>query len=372
VIRYGLAVRRPGVLALVVAVLAVALAVPGTASALRIVRIAANFDQLTLVTAPRSGDRMGTLYVVEQEGQVWKWRAGKRRLFLDIRGSVSDGGERGLLGLAFDPRFASNHLIYVNYTNNAGDTRVVRFRANAAHTGVVPGTGRILLSLDQPAANHNGGRLAFGPNGRLYSGQGDGGGSCDPRGRSQNLRSRHGKLLSLNPRNLRAGWRIDGYGLRNPWGVSFDRGNGRLYVADVGQDDWEEINTRSAGTLGGTPENYLWDVYEGRVRSECATGGLRGRGDRVFPIAAYSHSLGCSVTGGHAYRGGQLRGLRGWYFFADFCSGRVWRLLIDNGRLARRARLVRDTGLQITSFGEGVGGELYLTNQAGSVYRFVR
>ena len=370
-IRYRGPVRRPGVTALLLAALAVSLAVPSAASAVRLVQVATGFDQLTRVQAPRSGDPGGTLYVVEQEGQVWKWRRGTRRLFLDIRNIVSCCGERGLLGIAFDPQYGSNDLLYVNYTNNAGDTRVVRYRANAAHTRVLESTRRLLLSVDQPAANHNGGHLAIGPNGRLYTGLGDGGGSCDPGGRAQNLGSRHGKLLSLNPRSIGSGWRIDGYGLRNPWGFSFDRSNGRLYVGDVGQNNWEEVSTRAPATLGGVPENYLWDVYEGRRRSGCSTGGLRGNGTRVFPISTYSHSLGCSITGGYAYRGRNMPGLRGWYVFADFCSGRIWRLRYSNGLRNGRSMMI-DSPHNITSFGEGVGGELYLTHQGGTIYRLAR
>ena len=191
-----------------VAALVLALGIPATASAVRLQLVASSVDQLTQVTAPRSGDPSGTLYVVEQEGQVYKLQGGMRTLFLDIRSLVSCCGERGLLGIAFDPQFATNDLLFVNYTNVRGDTRVARYRANASHTGVLLSTRRLLFALAQPASNHNGGRLQFGPNGRLYTGQGDGGGSCDPGGRAQNLRSRHGKLLSLNPRNIGAAWRI--------------------------------------------------------------------------------------------------------------------------------------------------------------------
>ncbi|HXV34474.1 MAG TPA: PQQ-dependent sugar dehydrogenase [Gaiellaceae bacterium] len=364
--------RRPRALATLVALLALALAVPGTAAAVRLQFVAGGFDQLTQVAAPRSGDPAGTLYVVEQEGQVYRLRGGTRRLLLDIRSLVGCCGEQGLLGIAFDPRWGSNDLFYVNYTNVNGDTRIARYRANAAHTRVVRGTRRQLLSLDQPAGNHNGGRLAFARNGRLYAGQGDGGGSCDPGGRAQNLRSRHGKLLSLNPRRIRAGWRIDAYGLRNPWGFSFDRANGRLYIGDVGQETWEEVDTLVASRLGGIPENFMWDAYEGRARSGCSTGGLRGPGARVRPISVYSHSLGCSITGGYVYRGRSMPGFRGFYHFGDFCSGRIWRLKYANGRVVRGRTLVLDTNLRITSFGEGVGGELFLTHQAGQVYKLVR
>lgn len=364
--------RRPAVLGVVFATLAATLAFPGVASSARLTLVAGGFDNLTQVTAPRRGDPAGTLYVVEQEGQIWKLRGGTRTLFLDITNLTDDGGERGLLGLAFDPQYGTNHFIYVNYTNNNGDTRIARYTANPAHTSVNESTRRLLMSLFQPAPNHNGGRLAFAPNGRLYTGQGDGGGSCDPGGRAQNLSSRHGKLLSLNPRAISAGWRIDAYGLRNPWGFSFDRQTNRFYLADVGQSRWEEINTLTPTRLGGTPENFLWDVFEGRARSGCANNGLRGRGARIWPISTYSHSLGCSVTGGYAYRGGVLRSLRGWYIFGDFCTGTIWRLKYMNGKLVRGRTLLLNTSLSITSFGEGVQGEIYLTHQPGQVWRLVR
>lgn len=360
--------RRQAVL---VFLLLLAFAVPGPASAVGLRLVAEGFDQLTLVTAPRSGDPNGTLYVVEQEGQIWKRRDGDNRLFLDIRNVVSCCGERGLLGLAFDPGYATNHFVYVSFTNNGGDTRVVRYRANDAHTRVREGTRRTLIRVSQPAGNHNGGRLAFGPDGRLYLGLGDGGGSCDPAGRAQNLRSRLGKLLSIDPRALGSGWRMDGYGLRNPWGVSFDRQTGRLYIADVGQSRWEEVNTRRRSALGGKRENYLWDVYEGRERGTCANGGLRGNGTRVFPVSAYSHSVGCSITGGHAYRGSNLAS-KGWYYFGDYCSGRIWRLLMKDGKLHRERRLALDTPHNITSFGENRRGELFLTTVDGEVFRLVR
>ena len=203
---------------------------------------------------------------------------GNGPLFLDITDLTDDGGEQGLLGLAFDPQYQSNHFVYINYTNNNGDTRVARLTANPAHTSVDESTRRQLLSIDQPAGNHNGGRLVFTPNGRLITAQGDGGGSCDPGGRAQNLRSRHGKLLSLNPRSISSGWRIDAYGLRNPWGVSFDRQTNRMYIADVGQDRYEEINTMCAdaarrharelplGRLGGPCRSGCWEQRPARQR----------------------------------------------------------------------------------------------------------
>jgi glucose/arabinose dehydrogenase len=366
--------RRLGVVGVLVAALGLALVVPSTASALRLKRVAGGFSSPVHIAS--NGRDRGALYIVEQKGQIWRLRGGRKRLFLDIRRLVSFGGERGLFSIAFSPRYARDRLLYVNYTDNGGDVRVARFRANSRFSRGRPGTRRMLLDVEHSSfGNHNGGLLAFGPNGRLHVSVGDGGGSCDPSGNAQNLRSRKGKLLSIATGNLRAGWRIDGYGLRNPWRYSFDRANGRLYLADVGQGQWEEINTIGAGRLGGRRENYLWDRYEGRERSSCSTDGLRGSGRRTRPISVYSHSLGCSVTGGHVYRGRRLPArLRGWYFFGDFCSGRIWRLKFVRGSgVVRKPRLVRDTGLSISSFGEGRSGELYVADRSGGrIYRIAR
>lgn len=364
--------RRPQLRWLLLAVLAAALVAPSAASALRLARVGGGFASPVHAT---SSSRDGSLYVVEQAGRIWRIGGGKRTVFLDIRGLVSSGGERGLFSLAFAPDYARSRFLYVNYTDRGGDVRVARFRANQAFTRARRATRRMLLDVEHSArSNHNGGQVAFGPNGRLYASVGDGGGSCDPGEKAQKLSSRKGKLLSIDTGNLRAGWRKDGYGLRNLWRFSFDRVTGRLYAADVGQGRWEEINSVGASRLGGTPENYLWDRYEGRRLSGCATGGLKGPGAHVFPKHVYGHGVGCSVTGGHVYRGRKLPSrFRGWYFFADYCSGRIWRMkLNERGRVVRRARLVRDTGHNISSFGERRNGELLVVARGGTIYKLAR
>jgi glucose/arabinose dehydrogenase len=363
--------RRLGVSGLLLAV--VALALPSTASALRLQRVATGFSSPVHVTS-NGRDRGGTLYVVEQQGRIWRLHRGRKTVFLDIRGLVSEGGERGLLSLAFSRNYGRSRAFYVNYTDNGGDVRVARFRASADFTRGKRRTRRLLLDVEHSRhSNHNGGLVAFGPNGRLYASVGDGGGSCDMGENAQNLSRRKGKLLSIDPDNLRAGWRTDGYGLRNPWRYAFDRATGRLYLADVGQGNWEEVNTLRRARLGARRENYLWDVYEGRERNTCENEGLKGRGRRVFPVHVYDHSAGrCSVTGGHVYRGTNLpRRVRGWYFYGDFCTGEIWRLKLEDGRVAAR-RLVRDTGLNITSFGESRAGNLFVVDRGGGVYRIVR
>ena len=372
--RYRPEMRRPEVSTLLLLVLAATLAVPTPASALRLVQIAGGFDSPVHVT---SSNRDRSLYVVEQEGQIWRLAGGNRRLFLDIRSLVGfNGGERGLFSVAFPSNYRQSRYLYVNYTDNNGDVRVARFRARSDFSRAGRGSRRMLLDVEHSSfSNHNGGLVDFGPRGRLYVSIGDGGSGCDPGGNAQDLSSRKGKLLSMNPNNIRAGWRKNGYGLRNLWRFSFDRRNGRLYAADVGQGSWEEISSVAASRLRGTPENYLWDRYEGRRLSGCSTGGLRGRGARIFPKQVYGHGGGnCSVTGGHVYRGGVLPArFRGWYFYGDFCSGRIWRFKLNgDGRLVRGARLVRDTSLNISSFGERRNGELLVVDRGGAVYKIAR
>jgi glucose/sorbosone dehydrogenase len=372
--------RRSRVIGVVLAALALTLVLPASARAARLASVVGGFDSPVFV-ATNNRDPGGTLYIVEQEGQIWRWRRGQgRTLFLDIRNLVNNAGnEQGLFTIEFDGAYGTNRRVYVNYTRGDGDVVVARYRANAAFTRVVESTRRQLLRVEHSGAdNHNGGTLAWGPNGRLYFSVGDGGGGCDSGGNAQNLRSRLGKLLSVNPRNLGAGWRIDGYGLRNPWRFSFDRATGRLYIGDVGQNAIEEVDTRRALSLGGRRENYGWDVYEGRTDSAsssgCAHGSLKGDGQLIWPVAQYGHSAGrCSVTGGYAYRGRVLDWLRGSYVFADFCTGEIWRLKVDNrGRRVLGRRLILDSSLLISSFGEGRGGELYVVDRGGGIYKLVR
>ena len=351
---------------LLTAILAgVAPATPAAAdqAALRLERVA-SVDSPVHVAAPRS--EPGRVYVVEQVGRIRVLVNGRMRAapFLDIRGRVASGGERGLLSVAFHPSYARNRRFYVNYTDVNGDTRVVEYRSDG--TRALPRTARRLLFVDQPYPNHNGGQLAFGPDGRLYVGMGDGGAGGDPENRAQNLGDRLGKLLRLNVNRRGAAWQIAGYGLRNPWRFSFDRANGDLYLADVGQNAWEEVHytpRRSPGL-----ENYGWDVYEGRAVYERKQPSRAGR--LVFPIHVYANgpSGACSVTGGFVYRGRAVRGLRGRYVFGGFCSGTIWTLRVSRGRAVgvRRERIRLDG---LSSFGEDARGELYATSLDGGVYR---
>jgi glucose/arabinose dehydrogenase len=315
------------------------------------------------VAAPRS--EPGRLYVVEQEGRIRVLVNGRMRAtpFLDIRSRVASGGERGLLSVAFPPGYARNRRFYVNYTDVNGDTRVVEYRSNG--TRALTGTARQLLFVHQPYANHNGGQLVFGPDGYLYVGMGDGGSGGDPENRAQNLRERLGKLLRLNVDRRGARWEIVGYGLRNPWRFSFDRANGDLYIGDVGQGSWEEIDytpRRSAGL-----ENYGWDVYEGNATYERKNPNPAGR--LVMPVHVYANQGDdCSVTGGFVYRGRSIPSLRGRYIFGDFCSGKIWTLRVSGGR-ATGVRQERIRAGNLSSFGEDARGELYATTLSGVVFR---
>ena len=318
--------------------------------------VASGFSQPVYVTGAKG--EPGRLYVVEQGGVIRVVDRGKRRAapFLDISSLVTAGGEQGLLGLAFHPSYPKVRKLYVQYTARDGSTKVVEYRTN----GTRASSPRLLFSSRDPYGNHNGGMLAFAPNGRLHFTMGDGGAGGDPENRAQNPRSLFGKLLSLNVATK--GLRIEAIGLRNAWRFSFDRANGDLYIGDVGQGSVEEIDYLAANSPG--VENYGWDVYEGRSKFEDKAA---GPGKLVFPVAQYSHDHGCSITGGYVYRGSNAS-LRGRYIYGDYCSGLVWSFKISSGKAtAERQEAFKISNL--TSFGEDIAGELYAVSQGGTIYR---
>jgi glucose/arabinose dehydrogenase len=332
--------------------------------ALSLKRVVAGLDAPLHVTAPAS--EPGRLYVVEQGGRILVVERGRVRPepFLDIRPLVVSGGEQGLLSVAFHPRYERNRRLYVDYTDTAGDTRVVEYRADAARRRALPASRRQLLRIPQPYPNHNGGGLAFGPDGLLYVGMGDGGAGGDPENRAQNPSSLLGKMLTLDVDRRGARPQIDSLGLRNPWRFAFDRANGDLYIGDVGQGQWEEIDYTPRSQLSRL-RNYGWDVWEGRELFEQKD---PARGELVEPVAVYSHANGCSVTGGFVYRGKAVRAAVGRYFYGDYCSGIVWSLKVVDGRATGlRREPFRVDGL--TSFGEDAAGELYLVSQGGTIFR---
>jgi glucose/arabinose dehydrogenase len=346
---------------------AAAVTVAGSASAdstgstnFRRVLFAHGFDAPVLLThAP--GDSP-FVYVVEQPGRVIRLsRSRKGTAFLDIVRDVDYGGERGLLGLAFHPNYRENRLFYVAYTSKAGRNVVARYRSNGRTA--IASSRKILLNVDDPYGNHNGGHVAFGRDGLLYTSIGDGGSGGDPEDRSQNMSSLFGKLLSLDVGTPGAVWEIAGLGLRNPWRFSFDRVTGDLYIGDVGQSEVEEIDFTPRESPG--LENYGWDVYEGSRRFE---GTELGPGSLVAPIFEYDHGRGCSVTGGYVYRGRARPAKRGRYVFGDYCSGTVWSLRVVGGK-AKSVRVEPFRIPGVTSFGEDAAGELYATTESGKIYR---
>jgi glucose/arabinose dehydrogenase len=326
------------------------------------------------------GDR---LLVLEQAGviRVVQNNTILEAPFLDLLDRVgSNGNERGLLGIALHPGFEANRLFYLNYTDKAGNSVISRFTAAADLSAADPGSEAILLQVEQPYANHNGGVIAFGPDGFLYVGLGDGGSAGDPQGNGQSLDTLLGKVLRIDvegdpyaipPTNpfANGGGRpeIFAYGLRNPWRFSFDRLTGDLYIADVGQNAWEEINFFPAGTPGGI--NFGWNYREGRHAYQ---GNPPADVQLVDPVAEYPHSEGCSVTGGYVYRGQTMPEFRGVYLYIDYCSGKLWGLLRD-GSGAWISRELFQTGFAVTSFGQDRLGELYMTDQKnGALYRLER
>ena len=343
------------------AVAALALPAATAQKQLSIQPFASGLSPLTAIASTRAEPRR--LYAVEQVGRIGYFVNGRLNTFLDLRDRVKSGGEQGLLSVAFHPAYARNHRFYVDYTDRNGNTRVVEFRSR---NGVgVKSTARQLLFVRQPYSNHNGGELEFDRNGVLYVGMGDGGSAGDPGNRAQRLSERLGKLLRIDPLRRGATWKVVGLGLRNPWRFSFDRANGDLYIGDVGQGNWEEIDYRPRAQIS-TLANYGWHVFEGRARY---SNGALGPGQLVAPVHVYSHDGGnCSVTGGYVYRGTAVPAAVGRYFFGDYCSGDVWSLRIESGRAVDVRQEPFHVG-SLTTFGEDAAGELYLGTGSGRIYK---
>jgi glucose/arabinose dehydrogenase len=354
---------------------------------IRLTLRASGLSQPVFVTSAHDGT--GRIFIVEQTGRIRILKNGRvlSTPFLNLASKVSGGSEQGLLGLAFHPSFRTNRKLYVNYTNLAGDTVIREYRASSTNPNVVnTATGRTLLTIDQPYANHNGGMLAFGPDGYLYIGMGDGGGAGDPGDRAQNTGSLLGKMLRIGVNTTSPGlpyhipatnpfvgvagrdeiWQL---GLRNPWRWSFDRATGALWIGDVGQDSWEEIDRAFRTSSGaGRRANWGWNILEGThcyppSVSSCDTSGKAG------PLLEYDHGNGrCAVTGGYVYRGSAIPALVGGYVFGDYCSGEIW-VVAANAAAPATKTLLLDTSLAISSFGENASGELFVTDLGGRLYR---
>jgi glucose/arabinose dehydrogenase len=361
------------------------------------------------VVITNAADGSGRLFVVEQAGQIRIIHGGQLLPvpFLDIQEQVKCCGEEGLLGLAFPPDYADKEHFYVYYTRLDGNNQVSRFYAGSDPNTADPNSEEELLFLPHPTyGNHNGGQLAFGPDGYLYIGTGDGGGGGDPQNNAQNLGSLMGKILRIDvdktappPVNLEnpvylplisggagasagayaippdnpfredpaARPEIWAYGLRNPWRFSFDPETGDLYIADVGQNAVEEINFQPASSSGG--ENYGWNILEGD-RCFSPSSGCVPPPNYQPPVVVYQHSLGCSVTGGGVYRGTDISSMQGIYLYGDYCSGRIWGL-IDEGS-GWQSQELEDTAYRISTFGSDENGEMYLADlNNGQIFRII-
>jgi glucose/arabinose dehydrogenase len=344
---------------------------------------------LFMTAAPGDTSR---LFIVEQGGTIRIFDVNGGSLlptpFLNIAGVITSGGEEGLLGMAFDPNYGANGRFYVFYTNTSGNLVIARFERSAGNPDLAnPASGFVLQTIPHPNfSNHNGGMLAFGPDGCLYAGTGDGGGSGDPDNNGQTISSRLGKLLRIDPSTggacsnngvinpfvlIGGAPEVWSLGLRNPWRFSFDRQTGDLYIGDVGQNAREEINV-SVAPNAGRQTNYGWRLMEGLLcfnpSSNCNQGGL------TLPVLEYPHASGaCSVTGGYVYRGVASPSLRGTYFYADYCAGFVRSFRFQNGLATNQLEwpLLSPPGGFITSFGEDALGELYVITQSGGLWRIV-
>jgi glucose/arabinose dehydrogenase len=346
--------------------------------------VATGLNNPLYLTSP-PGDT-GRLFIVEQGGTIRVVKGGSLLPdpFLDITDRVSSGGERGLFGLAFDPGYRSNGRFVVHYTDTDGNTRLSVFHVSADPDRADPASETIVLAAQQPFANHNGGQILFGSDGYLYLGLGDGGSEGDPLGNGQNITDVLADILRLdvssgtsavppadNPFVGRsdAEPRIWSYGLRNPWRFTFDRATGDLYIADVGQNAWEEVDFATAASGSGKGVNYGWNRMEGTHcygGSTCDTAGL------ALPVLEYDHGQGCSITGGYVYRGAAIPALQGHYFYGDYCSGWVRSFRVQDGKAVEQTQWpTLAPGGAVLSFGEDQAGELYVLSATGTVSRIV-
>ena len=334
------------------------------------------------LTAPAGDAR---LFIVEKGGAIRIVKDGALlpAPFLSLADRVSTSGEQGLLGLAFDPAYGTNGRFVVHYTDVNGNTVVSMFRVSASDPDLAdPASESVLLTAEQPFANHNGGQILFGPDGMLYIGLGDGGSDGDPGGRGQAVTDLLGDILRVdvssgtgytvpvdNPFVGRPDARpeIWSYGLRNPWRFSFDPATGDLYIADVGQNAWEEVDVVTAAGGAGRGTNFGWNPTEG---THCYATPSCDPGAFTLPVLEYSHSEGCSITGGYVYRGAAIPALQGHYFYSDFCRGSVRSFRLQDGEAVEPQQWsALAPGGSVTSFGQDVAGELYILTAEGLVFR---
>lgn len=335
---------------------------PGTATPTLVSEVTGLTQPIQVVRLPDSPTH---LWVLEQSGLIRNVRDGviDKRPVADLRAGTASGGERGLLSLTLHPNFPATDLVYVHRSDTAGDTLVTEHRVDAGHIALEP--SRTLLRVRQPFSNHNGGTLAFGPDGLLYLGLGDGGSGGDPQGNGQNLDSQLGKLLRVDLATPNE-WQVAAYGLRNPWRFSFDPASGDAWIGDVGQNAWEEVN-RFPNGAGLT--NFGWSVREGRhPYSGGGNSQLQGRGRVAEPVAEYSHDDGCSITGGVVVHDRRLPSLLDRYLFADYCSGTFWSIPATGEPVdtPRREPFRADSPVSIDAAADGT---VYVTSHNGVVLR---
>ena len=338
-------------------------AVRAAAQSFSFTQVVSGLDHPVYVTSAPGAP--ATLYVVQQTGKILIVRNGQvAGTFLDLTPLVSCCGERGLLSMAFSPHYATNHLFYVSYTDVNGNSRVARYQA-ANGKGVLS-SATIILALHQPYANHNGGDLQFDKRGYLYIGFGDGGSGGDPNQTAQNMNTHLGKLLRSATTTPNTQWKIVALGLRNPWRYSFDPVSGNLWIGDVGQNKWEEVDYRPAAKLDALA-NYGWSRYEGN-HSYDTSHALAGVGQLVFPVAEYSHTYGCAIIGGYVYRGSKVPSAKARYFYGDECSGTVWTFAVGGSGQKVSAPVVSASVSSLSSFGVDSNGNLYAVSLGGKIY----
>lgn len=368
---------------------------PETATAINLIKHSEGFTKPVAIVDPKDGTQR--LFIVQKNGsiKIMNRETGKKigKTFLDVSSlfnfsgdsSCGDCGERGLLGMVFHPKYKNNGFFFINYTqktaNGTLETVVARFKVNEKKKNLADAESEtIILHFAQPFSNHNAGDLQFGPDGYLYIPTGDGGSGGDPQNNGQKLDTLLGKMLRIDVDNTSNGKQytipsdnpfissksamdeIWAYGLRNPWRISFDRETGDLFIADVGQNAWEEINFQPASSSGG--EDYGWKIWEG---NHCYKGGCPSTSESTFPILEYDHDSGCSVTGGYRYRG-PVKGLQGVYFYADYCTGYIWGAKLKSGKWT--SVLAMKSGKNISSFGEDSLGNLYVASISdGTIFK---
>ena len=354
---------------------------PPVGSGARLQEVAAGLNVPLYLTAPPGDPRLfiveksGTIRIVRDEGLL-------ATAFLDLSSQVSNIGEQGLLGMAFDPDYATTGRFVVHYSDLAGNTVLSRFQVSPDPDLADPASEQVILTQAQPFSNHKGGQVLFGPDGYLYLGLGDGGGSGDPDNRGQDLSDRLGSILRIDVRNgdpytvpadnpflQFEAPEVWSYGLRNPWRFSFDRLTGDLYIADVGQNQWEEVDVSTPADGTGRGLNYGWSIMEG---GHCFRGPGCDQTGLTLPAFEYNHEQGCSITGGYVYRGGAVPAIQGHYFYGDYCQGWVRSFRYAGGLVTDETSWPSlAPGGPVISFGEDAAGELYVLEQGGRVSRIV-